>query len=127
MNDRPGEEWTLPRESADASRAHGYPRYYFCWSTCTTVDQVLSSPYYAISREILGQTRSMSTATEMSIHHIARSINNTIRLCGRSRPRPFIITVQRAASTKHPRGFVPPTNDDLAELRERVQEFTREP
>ncbi|KAG5291823.1 isovaleryl-CoA dehydrogenase [Histoplasma ohiense] len=31
----------------------------------------------------------------------------------------------RAASTKHPKGFVPPTHDDLVELRERVQEFTR--
>lgn len=69
----------------------------------------------------------MLTTTEMSIHHIARSINNTIRLFGPPRPRPFILTVQRAASTKHPRGFVPPTNDDLAELRESVQDFTREP
>lgn len=63
----------------------------------------------------------------MSSPHIARSITNTIRHLGRSRPRPFHTTVQRAASTKHPRGFVPPTTDDLAELRERVQEFTREP
>ena len=33
----------------------------------------------------------------------------------------------RAASTssKHPKGFVPPTTEDLSELRERVQEFTR--
>ncbi|EFW16246.1 hypothetical protein D8B26_006057 [Coccidioides posadasii str. Silveira] len=31
----------------------------------------------------------------------------------------------RAASTKHPQGFVPPTEEDLVELRERVQEFTR--
>lgn len=69
----------------------------------------------------------MSTTTEMSIHHIARSIKTTIRPFGRSKPRPFILMVQRAASTKHPRGFVPPTNDDLAELRERVQDFTREP
>lgn len=33
---------------------------------------------------------------------------------------------QRWASTsKHPRGFTPPTQSDLEELRERVQEFTR--
>ena len=57
--------------------------------------------------------------------HIARSITNTIRKVGRSRQRPLHITVQRAASTKHPRGFVPPTIEDLVELRERVQEFTR--
>ncbi|KAI5300001.1 hypothetical protein KEM55_000551 [Ascosphaera atra] len=31
----------------------------------------------------------------------------------------------RAFSSKHPAGFVPPTSDDLAELRERVQDFTR--
>jgi hypothetical protein len=31
----------------------------------------------------------------------------------------------RNASTKHPKGFEPPTSGDLAELRERVQEFTR--
>ncbi|KAI0011357.1 acyl-CoA dehydrogenase NM domain-like protein [Xylariaceae sp. FL0662B] len=29
------------------------------------------------------------------------------------------------ASSKHPRGFSPPSDADLAELRERVQEFTR--
>lgn len=32
---------------------------------------------------------------------------------------------QRHASSKHPKGFEPPTTSDLAELRERVQEFTR--
>ena len=32
---------------------------------------------------------------------------------------------QRNASSKHPKGFEPPTATDLAELRERVQEFTR--
>jgi isovaleryl-CoA dehydrogenase len=31
----------------------------------------------------------------------------------------------RYASSKHPKGFEPPTSSDLAELRERVQEFTR--
>ncbi|GAB7343508.1 hypothetical protein MBLNU457_1521t1 [Dothideomycetes sp. NU457] len=30
---------------------------------------------------------------------------------------------QRAASTKHPRGFSPPTSDELAELKERTREF----
>ncbi|OAA62446.1 Acyl-CoA dehydrogenase/oxidase [Niveomyces insectorum RCEF 264] len=30
-----------------------------------------------------------------------------------------------SSSSKHPKGFVPPSSDDLAELRERVQEFTR--
>lgn len=30
---------------------------------------------------------------------------------------------QRAASTKHPKGFSPPTSDELAELKERTREF----
>ncbi|KAK4162459.1 mitochondrial isovaleryl-CoA dehydrogenase [Cladorrhinum sp. PSN259] len=32
---------------------------------------------------------------------------------------------KRYASSKHPKGFEPPSHSDLAELRERVQEFTR--
>ncbi|KAJ9645816.1 hypothetical protein H2199_002857 [Coniosporium tulheliwenetii] len=35
------------------------------------------------------------------------------------------ICQRRAASSKHPKGFVPPAKEDLDELRERVQEFTR--
>ncbi|KAJ5947367.1 hypothetical protein N7466_000382 [Penicillium verhagenii] len=31
----------------------------------------------------------------------------------------------RSVSTKHPAGFTPPTDDELLELRERVQDFTR--
>ena len=38
--------------------------------------------------------------------------------------RPLIPCVRTLATTKHPRGFVPPTEDDLLELRESVQEFT---
>ncbi|KXJ93923.1 acyl-CoA dehydrogenase/oxidase [Microdochium bolleyi] len=34
-------------------------------------------------------------------------------------------TTSSAGSSKHPQGFEPPTTSDLAELRERVQEFTR--
>ncbi|KAK3943144.1 acyl-CoA dehydrogenase/oxidase [Diplogelasinospora grovesii] len=34
-------------------------------------------------------------------------------------------TQTRHASSKHPKGFEPPSQSDLAELRERVQEFTR--
>jgi len=43
------------------------------------------------------------------------------------RPRRLIIplSIRRAASSKHPKGFVPPTQEDLNELRESVQEFTR--
>lgn len=43
--------------------------------------------------------------------------------------RPHIIPAlspgfMRSVSTKHPAGFTPPTEEDLVELRERVQEFT---
>jgi hypothetical protein len=37
----------------------------------------------------------------------------------------LIPSSQRFYSSKHPKGFVPPTQEDLTELRERVQEFTR--
>ncbi|KAK3050684.1 hypothetical protein LTR09_008050 [Extremus antarcticus] len=43
-------------------------------------------------------------------------------------PRAAFVAVQRqrrAASTKHPKDFTPPTNDDLEELRERTIEFAR--
>lgn len=41
------------------------------------------------------------------------------------RPAASPIQFQRLASTKHPQNFVPPTLDDLQELRERTQEFAR--
>ncbi|EGE81600.1 isovaleryl-CoA dehydrogenase [Blastomyces dermatitidis ATCC 18188] len=54
------------------------------------------------------------------------------RLLGRAsrtfcRPRRQVVQLPqwRAASTMHPQGFVPPTHEELVELRERVQEFTR--
>jgi isovaleryl-CoA dehydrogenase len=42
------------------------------------------------------------------------------------KPQVPISTFQRRnASSKHPKNFEPPTSEDLTELRERVQEFTR--
>lgn len=38
--------------------------------------------------------------------------------------KPLFPAVRTLATTKHPKGFVPPSEDDLLELRERVQEFT---
>ncbi|ROV95449.1 hypothetical protein VMCG_08500 [Cytospora schulzeri] len=37
----------------------------------------------------------------------------------------FIRSQRWASTSKHPKGFTPPTQADLEELRERVQEFTR--
>ncbi|KAE8442607.1 hypothetical protein EG329_003030 [Mollisiaceae sp. DMI_Dod_QoI] len=43
-----------------------------------------------------------------------------------SRPPVLVSAFQcRHASSKHPKGFEPPSSSDLTELRERVQEFTR--
>ncbi|CAP95007.1 hypothetical protein E8E15_004242 [Penicillium rubens] len=38
---------------------------------------------------------------------------------------PALTPCFRSISTKHPKGFIPPSEDDLLELRERVQDFTR--
>lgn len=39
--------------------------------------------------------------------------------------RPRLLQWHRPISTKHPNGFVPPTRDDLEELRDRTREFAR--
>lgn len=57
----------------------------------------------------------------MSFPNLARSIT----ALGRSRLQLCLSTNQRAASTKLPKGFVPPAAEELSELRERVQDFTR--
>ncbi|KAF2015655.1 isovaleryl-CoA dehydrogenase mitochondrial precursor [Aaosphaeria arxii CBS 175.79] len=54
-----------------------------------------------------------------------RLLSRTVRQLCRQQPRPLCLNARRHASTKHPKGFVPPTQSDLDELRERVQEFTR--
>ncbi|KAI9852699.1 MAG: hypothetical protein M1838_005894 [Thelocarpon superellum] len=52
-------------------------------------------------------------------------LSRSIRQCMRSHIPSSAHLARRYASTKHPRGFVPPTTDDLNELRESVQEFNR--
>ena len=54
---------------------------------------------------------------------VHRAFSNVIRQIGQSRSKYPLVT-KRAASTKHPEGFVAPSSEDLLELRERVQEFT---
>ena len=53
-----------------------------------------------------------------------RAFTNAIRQIGRLPPKLVSNQSWRAASTKHSKGFVAPGNEELAELRERVQEFT---
>ncbi|EFE37317.1 thermophilic desulfurizing enzyme family protein [Trichophyton verrucosum HKI 0517] len=55
------------------------------------------------------------------------------RFLGRSAPRATLaarrqfvpVAAWRAASTKHPQGFTPPTEDELNELRDTVREFAK--
>jgi isovaleryl-CoA dehydrogenase len=46
-------------------------------------------------------------------------------LCIKSIAPAISVTTRRNASSKHPKGFEAPSQDELNELRERVQEFTR--
>ena len=61
----------------------------------------------------------------MSSLLVPRALHNSICQIVRSKPNHYGLIRKRSASTKHPRGFAPPSVEDLSELRERVQEFTR--
>ncbi|KAL8811554.1 MAG: hypothetical protein Q9200_001697 [Gallowayella weberi] len=61
----------------------------------------------------------------MASASVPRALTNTIHLVCRARPRIYAEAFKRAASSKHPTGFSPPSPDELTELRERVQDFTR--
>ncbi|KAI4172485.1 MAG: hypothetical protein LQ343_003575 [Gyalolechia ehrenbergii] len=61
----------------------------------------------------------------MASTNIPRALTNTIRQIGRSKPSIYTGVFKRRASTKHPSGFSPPASEELTELRERVQDFTR--
>ncbi|KAI4231653.1 MAG: hypothetical protein LQ349_005475 [Xanthoria aureola] len=61
----------------------------------------------------------------MATTNVPRVLTQTIRQICRARPRLYTEAFKRAASTKHPAGFFPPSTEDLTELRERVQEFTK--
>lgn len=57
---------------------------------------------------------------------LVRPTTRAVRTAPQLLTSPVIRIAVRAASTsKHPSGFVPPTAEDLYELRDRVQEFTR--
>ncbi|KAL8814108.1 MAG: hypothetical protein Q9223_006643 [Gallowayella weberi] len=61
----------------------------------------------------------------MASASVPRALTNTIHQVCRARPRIYAEAFKRAASSKHPTGFSPPSPDELTELRERVQDFTR--
>lgn len=55
-----------------------------------------------------------------------RLLTRSVRqVCKNQVPRAALNASVRHASTKHPKGFTPPSQADLDELRESVREFTR--
>jgi hypothetical protein len=72
----------------------------------------------AISNTLLDYSHTLTMA---SLPSLLRSSSRTLF---RPRKPALQIPALRSLSTKHPSGFVPPTDEDLTELRERVQEFT---
>ncbi|KAL7621475.1 hypothetical protein AAE478_008798 [Parahypoxylon ruwenzoriense] len=67
----------------------------------------------------------LSSATKPR-HHPAPALSAlSPSSSAQSHVRHFAATASAASSNKHPQGFVPPSAADLAELRERVQEFAR--
>lgn len=60
----------------------------------------------------------------MSTPQVCRVLTNTLRQIHRSRPKPYLAG-KRFISAKHPLHFVPPTPEELTDLRDRVQDFRR--
>ncbi|KAL8660922.1 MAG: hypothetical protein Q9202_006098 [Teloschistes flavicans] len=61
----------------------------------------------------------------MAALSVSRALSSTVRQISGTRSRLYAEAFKRTTSTKHPAGFSPPSTEDLTELRERVQEFTR--
>ncbi|KAL2013663.1 hypothetical protein VTN00DRAFT_1188 [Thermoascus crustaceus] len=61
----------------------------------------------------------------MAAPSIPRLLLRSSRALPRMRGPLVRVPALRTVSTKHPKGFEPPTEEDLVELRERVQDFTR--
>lgn len=73
--------------------------------------------------------RVKAMASSMTPRFFARSARQLCRhqqcaAAGARRGAAAFVQAKRFASTKHPKGFEPPTQGELEELRERVQEFT---
>lgn len=64
--------------------------------------------------------------TMAAVSSIPCLLRTSSRTLSRMRKPLVQIPALRSVSTKHPTGFVPPTEDDLTELRESVREFTSE-
>lgn len=83
----------------------------------------------------LGPSNSVTDAQNFSFTHIfhthtmasllPRQFSRSVRQLSRQQYGPVAFVTRRYASNKHPKGFVPPTQADLAELRESVKDFAR--
>jgi isovaleryl-CoA dehydrogenase len=84
------------------------------------------SPIFILSSR-LRYTRLKTVLTTMASPRIPRLLSASVRLSTTPKFRPFPSPFVRPASTssKHPKNFTPPTTEDLQELRERVQDFSR--
>ena len=63
----------------------------------------------------------------MTSHLLPRLARASHRVLPKTTPfvRSSLPAIRHASTSEHPPGFTPPTTEDLYELRERVQEFTR--
>lgn len=59
-----------------------------------------------------------------AMHRLPCLLRTSSRSLGSIRKPLIQIPALRTFATKHPKDFVAPTEEDLLELRERVQEFT---
>jgi hypothetical protein len=87
--------------------------------TCTLYNIPHSVKYSGTLLTVLGSTAAITSAMRPNAFTFAIR-----QFVGGPRLWPVSLTLSRAASTKHPKGFISPSAEELAELRERVQEFT---
>ncbi|KAL2198622.1 acyl-CoA dehydrogenase/oxidase [Corynascus similis CBS 632.67] len=80
-----------------------------------------------MSSSTISRALSRATRTSPALPRRGQFVGFGLPSASASAPPAFALTLQqrRNASSKHPKGFEPPSPGDLAELRERVQEFTR--
>lgn len=112
--------YTRPKPPAGPLRGTGYK------PALPQIPSTNNTPALALPRTSLSRSLAPTIMASISVPRLLA--RGAVRpLC---RPRPCCPRpqFQRAfLSSKHPSGFVPPAVEDLEELRERVQEFTRRP
>ncbi|KAH6644242.1 Intradiol ring-cleavage dioxygenase [Boeremia exigua] len=82
----------------------------------------VSEPAMAALKEVLGETQVVELTATVAAYNCVTLVPRLARSLRHARIAPLGI---RHASTKHPANFTPPSQSDLDELRESVQEFAR--